>query len=57
MTLQASRQFQFQQDCPDSGGRHVALPDEFVNRDRIGPKQVLDLEPRTVFQRKIITFS
>ena len=43
MALQAPGQFQFQERHGHDGGRQLALPDQFVNRDRGGAEQFDDV--------------
>jgi hypothetical protein len=42
LAFQASRELKFQQDGGDDRGRQLALPDQFVNRDRAGPERLED---------------
>jgi hypothetical protein len=49
MTLDAPGEFQFQQDQGDHGGGQMALPDDFVNRERDGA-ELLDDRGTGLFQ-------
>ena len=42
MPYKATGEFKFQQGHPQKGGRHMALPEQFVNRHRAGPEPLLD---------------